>query len=83
MTAVVRNTEPKGGNAMTQLLVMHFTATTADDERSYFTGDREHEHERLPGDNAVLPAGLYRIINGRLYMILSGGLGLQDAPIPA
>ena len=51
----------------------YFTLTTADDQENYFSGDskssiRQTAQYMMP----ELPSGMYRIIDGKMYHIVSG-----------
>lgn len=43
------------------------SVSTAEEELNYFTGDQPVVVPQDP--NAVLPAGVYRVIDGRLYRV--------------
>jgi hypothetical protein len=55
---------------MTEFIFEEFSTTTADDERSYFTG--EPSICFYPNPNAILSPGIYRVIDGELYRIVKG-----------
>jgi hypothetical protein len=45
--------------------------STAEDELNYFT-DAPAVHAMYPDPATVMPAGLYRVIDGQLFRIVSG-----------
>jgi hypothetical protein len=44
--------------------------STAEEEANYFTGGIQRLHE--PDPAVVMPAGIYRVIDGQLYRIVPG-----------
>ena len=65
-----------GGRVVESVLIMNefvfeqFSISTAEDEQNYFTGQMEVTVQSNP--NAILPPGMYRVIDGSLYRVLGG-----------
>lgn len=49
-----------------------FVGTTADDERSYFSGEIQPRALPFMGQGALLEPGEYRVVDGTLCRIVSG-----------
>ena len=57
---------------MSKFTEITFTATTAEDERNYFSGAVHSVLEPFTGDRIKLKEGQYRIVDGSLLPIVSG-----------
>ena len=53
-----------------EFISKQLSVSTAEEERNYFFG--EQPLLKWPDANAILPAGLYRVIDGRLYRVVEG-----------
>jgi len=53
-----------------ELVIKQFSLSTAEEERNYFTGQPAPIVQ--PDPNAILPPGLYRVIDDRLYRVVEG-----------
>jgi hypothetical protein len=52
-------------------IIDNFTYTTADEQKSYFSG--EYQNNNFPDEkNEILLPGTYRIIDGQLSRIITG-----------
>jgi hypothetical protein len=55
---------------MTSFISEQLSVSTAQEERNYFTG--QPTVTLKPEPNAILPPGLYRVIDDRLYRVIEG-----------
>jgi hypothetical protein len=55
---------------MNEYFLEMFSATTAEDEQNYFTG--QPYYPDTPDPNVNVPPGNYRLIDGNLYRIYTG-----------
>jgi hypothetical protein len=55
---------------MSTLVIEQLSVSTAEDENNYFTGQQNVIEQ--PEPSKVLPAGLYRVIEGQLYRVIGG-----------
>jgi hypothetical protein len=55
---------------MREFIAEQLSVSTAEEERNYFSA--EPPLLKWPDTNAILPAGLYRVIDGRLYRVVEG-----------
>jgi hypothetical protein len=53
---------------MNMFLSQQLSVSTAQEESNHFTGQPQAVPE--PDPNAILPPGLYRVIDGRLYRVV-------------
>lgn len=52
-------------------VVEQLSVSTAEDEQNYFSDTPPTAHQ--PSPNSILPAGLYRVVDGSLYRLVGGG----------
>ena len=57
---------------MSEFVSGFFAATTADDERDYFTGAVQRRTAASLGQGVGMAPGTYRVIDGALCRVLSG-----------
>jgi hypothetical protein len=57
---------------MSEFVTGVFVGTTADDQRSYFTGEVQLRTPPFVGKGAPVAPGVYRVIDGKLCRIVSG-----------
>jgi hypothetical protein len=55
---------------MREFIAEQLSVSTAEEERNYFSA--QPPLLERPDTNAILPAGLYRVIDGRLYRVVEG-----------
>lgn len=55
---------------MSQFIAQQLSVSTAEEESNYFTG--QPPTLIRPDANAILPPGVYRVIDGRLYRVVEG-----------
>ncbi len=55
---------------MREFITEQLSVSTAEEERNYFS--EESAPLAQPDTNAILPPGLYRVIDGRLYRVVEG-----------
>ena len=53
-----------------ELVIKQFSLSTAEEEKNYFTGQPTATAQ--PNPKTILPPGLYRVIDGRLYRVVEG-----------
>ena len=52
-------------------VVEQLSLSTAEDQQNYFSGMPPTMHE--PSPNSILPAGIYRVVDGSLHRLVGGG----------
>ena len=57
---------------MNGITIKSFTATTAEDQSNYFSGEVQDRLGVIYGNSPGLPAGRYRVIDGKLDYIITG-----------
>ncbi len=74
--AIADSTHSVGANLEIQtfcedvFVVEQISVSTAEEEQNYFTGQQEVTVR--PNPSAILPPGVYRVIDGSLYLIMCG-----------
>ena len=56
---------------MDDFVVEQLAVSTAEDEQNYFSDTPPIMHE--PSPNSILPAGIYRVVDGSLHRLVGGG----------
>ena len=65
------------GDEVNEFLYDFFAATTAEDQRSYFSGEVQRRTQPVISNATSVEPGVYRVIDGRLCRVLSG-LGTEE-----
>lgn len=58
------------------LVQMQLSLSTAEDERNYFTGSSPVSPPE-PDPEAILPPGIYRVIDGEIFRVSAGAPDLK------